>query len=64
VTFLRRWVLASAGFLLLELASRPPRRPEPEPTPLRVDLDLWGPVRPLCLCDLCQLSRTGEPKTA
>ena len=26
-TFIRTWALASAGFLLLELASRPPRRP-------------------------------------
>jgi hypothetical protein len=59
VTFLRRWLLASAGFLALELATRPPA---PAPAPARVavivpPLPVARP-RPMCLCSVCERLRS------
>lgn len=64
--FIRSWVLASAGFYLFELATRPPRRPRPEPelsdraAAMLIDLaDLDRELRePRALC-LCGCKGTG-----
>lgn len=70
-TFLRSWALASAGFLLVDLATRP-RRPVDRVTvwpggvitPLRAELrttpEVLVPPRSLCLCAHCRACRAGE----
>jgi hypothetical protein len=71
-TFLRRWLLASAGFLCLELSLRPPRRDvlSDRAAELLIDLadldmELRGltpevlvPPRPLCLSACCHGRRS------